>query len=179
MVIVAALTGMRYGEIAALSWEQINLTRNKLQIDRTLSKGEGSAYRVKMSPKTEAGNRTIPLAPEVVEVLDARRRASDLIFPSRVNRPILGGSAAAPVRKAAQKLNVAQGFHSSRHYWASLMISRNVPLPTVSYLLGHSSPRVTMEEYAWCISDPSENDAVLEALSGPISTTPQAVRRLS
>lgn len=186
MVIVAAFTGMRYGEIAALSWEQVDLNRNKLQIDRTLSKGEGMAYRVKMSPKTEAGNRTIPLAPEVVEIFEsavpAQESRSGLIFLTRKGNLHLPATASNPVRKEAQRLGVPQGFHCSRHYWASLMIARNVPLPTVSRLLGHSSARVTMEEYAWCISDPSENGAVLLALSGaggksPVELSPAAGNR--
>lgn len=170
MVMVAAYTGMRFGEIAALSWDQVDLTRNKLTVDRTLSKGEDMAYRVKMSPKTEAGNRTIPLAPEVVEIFESvvpeQEPRSSLIFLTKKGNLHLPATASNPVRKAAQKLGVPHGFHCSRHYWASLMISRNVPLPTVSSLLGHSSARVTMEEYAWCVSDPSENDAVLGALSG-------------
>lgn len=98
MVIVAAFTGMRFEEIAALSWEQVDLTRNKLRIDRTLSKGENKSYRVKMSPKTEADNRTIPLAPAAVQILRVPARGlSTLIFPSTVgtNRRGVSGNASA------------------------------------------------------------------------------------
>ena len=178
VVIVAAYTGMRFGEIAALSWEQVDLGQNKLKIDRTTSKGEDRATIIKMAPKTEAGRRTIPLAPEVVEVFTRRKLASDtdLIFPNKNGRPMNASSASVPVKKIAQRLGIAQGYHCSRHYWASLMIHRGVPLPIVSKLLGHKSVRVTMEEYAWCIEEPSENEAVLEALSIPNDPKTGSVR---
>jgi integrase len=157
---------MRFGEISALSVDQIDLPNRKLRIDRTLAKGEGG-YRIKMSPKTESGNRTVPIAPEVALILGERLRErgrSGLIFASTDETPVTGPNAAYYVKKPAQKLGIASGFHSSRHYWASLMIDRGIPLPTIAKLLGHSSPRTTMEEYAWCIADPSDDLAVLAVL---------------
>lgn len=170
MIVLAAYTGMRYGEIAALHSDQVDFKSKKLTVDRTAAKDKDLSFAVKLSPKTEAGNRTIPLSPEAMEVL--RRRPNGEMFLSERGKIIASATASYHVRKAAQDLNIPHGFHNSRHFWASLMIDRGVPLPTVSKLLGHSSVRVTMEEYAWCISDPSDSDAVLAALGEASGKTP-------
>lgn len=59
--------------------------------------------------------------------------------------------------------------HSLRHSYGSYLLSRGVPFPTVSRLLGHSSPRVTAEVYSHALtSDMTAAAGEWEAFMGPI-----------
>ncbi len=174
MLIVAAYTGLRYGEIAGLDWQQVNFKTGKITVDRTSAKGP-NGYEIQHRTKTKAGYRDVPLAPQVRAVLTARdRQLSGTIFTTKKGEPIQSPTASIPLKKAAAKLGVAHGWHCSRHYWCSLLIERGVPITTISTLMGHRSVKTTMHEYSWCLSDPTENDLVLEALGdSPSRGVPQ------
>jgi integrase len=84
LVLVAALTGMRWGELAALRWDDPLLDAalhdgavsgpGRLRIARALSNPRRSGRGVEKGPKTEAGIRTIALDQETVDALRAHRR---------------------------------------------------------------------------------------------------------
>jgi len=52
--------------------------------------------------------------------------------------------------------------HDLRHLFASVLLSRGVPLPDVSRQLGHASPATTAALYSWALVD--SHDRVLAAL---------------
>lgn len=49
--------------------------------------------------------------------------------------------------------------HKLRHTFASLLISRNVPITKVSKILGHRDPVITLKVYAHFIEDKKERRA--------------------
>ena len=68
---IMANTGMRIGEISALRWCDVDLIKDKISINHTLvyynhRDENGCSYTIH-KPKTEAGNRTIPITPSVKE----------------------------------------------------------------------------------------------------------------
>ena len=69
-----ATTGARRGEVAGLTWDDVDLDGHELHIDWTLGH-VGHDMRWKPRPKSEAGKRTIALDPATVEALRAHRRA--------------------------------------------------------------------------------------------------------
>lgn len=83
LVLVAALTGMRWGELAALRWDDLRLDAplhdgavggpGRLRIARALSDPRRSGRGVEKGPKTEAGIRTIALDQETVDAFRAHR----------------------------------------------------------------------------------------------------------
>jgi integrase len=83
LVLVAALTGMRWGELAALRWDDPRLDAplhdgavsgpGRLRIARAISDPRRSGRGVEQGPKTEAGIRTIALDQETVDALRAHR----------------------------------------------------------------------------------------------------------
>jgi integrase len=105
LVLVAALTGMRWGELVALRWDDPRLDQplddgavrgpGRLRIARAISDPRRTGRGVEKSPKTEAGKRVIALDQETVQALLAHRELVgggpyDRIFTSP------GGSAAQP-----------------------------------------------------------------------------------
>lgn len=84
LVRVAALTGIRWGELAALRWDDIRLDQHlhdgavagpgRLHIVRALSDPSRSGKGRVKGPKTEAGRRTIALDEETCDTLDQHRK---------------------------------------------------------------------------------------------------------
>jgi integrase len=132
MVLLSLNTGMRQGELFALTWEQVDLARKTLTVIASHAKGNRT--------------RTIPLNIEAVTVLQAIKPepAIGLVFKS----PITGGEfnnvkkAWAELTKAAKVPDLR--WHDLRHDFASQLVMRGVPLFTVQKLLGHANAKMTM-----------------------------------
>jgi integrase len=83
LVRVAALTGMRWGELAALRWDNLRLDRplddgavagpGRLRVVRSFSDPSRSGNGRVKGPKTEAGRRTIALDQETCDTLRQHR----------------------------------------------------------------------------------------------------------
>ena len=112
------------------------------------------------SPKSDAGKRSVPLAPMVVSTLREWRLACpkgphDLVFPNGKGRsgtdnrdPL--SRALAPLQHAAGISDTAKpkyGMHSLRHAAASLFIEQGFSPKRVQALMGHSSIQVTFDTY--------------------------------
>jgi len=69
-----ATTGMRRGEVAGLTWGDIDLDRARLRVSMTLGVVESKATW-KPRPKSRAGERTMALDPTTVEAMRAHRAA--------------------------------------------------------------------------------------------------------
>ena len=133
MVLLSLHTGVRYGELANLNWDD-------LHIDRAILTVHG--FKAK-SQKT----RHIPLNSAAVSMLKAwlAQRTGDgpLVFPSRDGGPFDNvRSSWEEVLKAAAITKFR--WHDMRHTFASLLVMKGVDLNTVRELLGHSDYQMTL-----------------------------------
>lgn len=121
------LTGGRKGEIVNLRWSEVG--------DSTLALADG-----------KTGPRTVHLNPQARAVLDRQQRGpGPYVFPSHDDpfRPRSDNvSLWSRIRREACIEDVR--LHDLRHTFASHAVMNGVPLPVVSRLLGHSSPRMTL-----------------------------------
>lgn len=149
-------TGMRQGEAYALEWGDLDTEKKTLSIVRQVVSNRGKNEIKK--PKTAAGVRTIDLADETLGVLLDRRKLAlkeklascPLIFPglrgAYLNRSSVAHRFWKPLLK---KLKIkSRGLHNSRHSFASHALSNGEDLVTVSSVLGHSNPSVTLRIYS-------------------------------
>jgi integrase len=157
---MAAMTGMRRGEILGLRWTDIDLERARLSVRRTLVDVN---YRVLES--TTKGNtaRTIDLDARTVELLQAHRQTQDrerklwgdAYEDSDVVVAWENGSSIHPhalsrmfnSRLRELGLRVIR-LHDLRHTHATLALQVGVPVAVVSERLGHHSPAFTLAQYA-------------------------------
>src|SRR5574341_771513 len=178
LVLAAALTGLRWGELAALRWDDLQLERpfddgavagpGRLRVVRALSDpGNSGGIRVK-GPKTEASKRTIALDQETVDAFLTHRQVvgegeeeGEYVFTTPGGSQGPGGPLARSnfwrVWNRALKdaklhtLWQEQGglhFHDLRHTHATWLLARRVPLIAVANRLGHANPVITMMVYA-------------------------------
>jgi integrase len=152
---VAIFTGLRRGEILGLRWCDIDFRAAELNVRHQLGR-DGRLSE----PKTIRGKRTIPLPPWLVETLAEHRSRSphhgdpDFVFATAQGTPMDGRNFARRSLKAALKTaglerpgQPSVRFHDLRHTFASMMINQGTDVEYLSYLLGHSSPDITLRVY--------------------------------
>lgn len=138
IVIFAAMTGARLGEVLNVLWDDVDLLRKTVLI------------RSRDTYHTKSGKmRIVPLNETVIRMLEDKTDKEGLVFKGKRGGHAQGNHVSRSFRKAARAIAMKPGlhFHSLRHGFASLLVKKGVSLYQVQKLLGHSSPRVT-EIYA-------------------------------
>jgi integrase len=182
---VAAMTGMRRGEILGLRWQDVDLRQARLAVRRALVEVD---YRIVESTPKGTAARTIDLDWRTVELLRAHAEAqrqerelwgdayetSDLVVAWENGSPIhphaLSRMFRGVVRAAGLRMIRLQDV---RHTHATLALQAGVPVPVVSERLGHHSPAFTLSQYAHAI--PGMQAAAAAAVAELIATEPEAV----
>ncbi len=159
-ILLALYTGIRIGELCALTFEDLDLINGYVRIVRTVqrtavvtSKGEKKKKTelVITSPKSRSAYRMIPLPDFLIEYLD-----QNLIF-SESRRFIFSRLGDAPVdprtiqyfyKQILQEIQIPYlNFHCLRHTFATRCITLGWDVRTLSEILGHSDIKITMEYY--------------------------------
>jgi len=158
---VILYAGLRKGEALALMKKDIDLNRKTISIDKSLLI-KGNAPEIKMSPKSEAGNRLIPLPDVLVGILTEYLPTVEslYVFPAASGKLMSDASYRGFWEKIAKRLNKAAGgnenfivlskditAHIFRHTYATMLYYAGVDVKTAQYLLGHSGINVTMGIY--------------------------------
>lgn len=156
-------TGLRRGEILALTWNDLNFKTGTLNITKQATLVGG---KITISePKTKAAHRTIILPPPMLAILKEYRVSafSSLMFPSRLkpNQPI----DPSHIRKRLQVILERAGckrvrFHDLRHTFATMSIENGMDIKTLSTIIGHVSAKTTLNIYTHITDEMQENAAI-------------------
>ena len=79
-------TGMRRGEACALRWEDVDFESSSIHIHEAISFDNGKSIRGKT--KTESGERTVPILPPLLPILQAFRKPSGPVFTSAAGKEL-------------------------------------------------------------------------------------------
>lgn len=136
MALASLHTGMRFGEVAALTWENIDLASRTMRAVDTKNGESRTAYITDEMAAMFSGLET--------------DRSDALVFPGRGGKVMTGIS--ATYERTVAELGMNNGitdsrgkvvFHTLRHTFASWMVMEGVPLSEVGELLGHSDLEMT------------------------------------
>lgn len=155
---LAAMTGMRRGELLGLHWSDVDLESARVSVRRNLV---SVAYRViETSPKTNRA-RVIDLDTETVERLHglracrnapAAREGQGRVFLRHDGAALHPDLVSQAFRKAIRQVGVRRiRFHDLRHTHATIALRAGVPAKVISERLGHSTPEFTLRQYAHVI----------------------------
>ncbi len=162
IVQVAAMTGMRRGEIFGLQWGDIDWNNNTIrvrrnlfwQVKRELPEGYKGPLWCFLSPKTKRSVRTIVMSPELKKALEIHRITApvgkdDLVFCSKTGNPIdpahfIQREFEPSLRRAGLR---KVRFHDLRHTYATFLIAQNENIKFIQSQLGHASITTTIDRY--------------------------------
>lgn len=142
-------TGLRVGEACALTWKDVDMTKGELTVSKTVLKGKLSP------PKTQSGNRTIPLCSEAKALLSKLQHEnfaspSANIFVNK-NKNMYDANGIGKILRyyldvnGMESLNVTA--HILRHTFATRCFEAGIEPKVIQSYLGHSNLQTTLNIY--------------------------------
>jgi integrase len=190
LLLTAALTGLRASELRGLRWSDVDLGKAaELQVRQRADR-----WKEIGPPKTDAGTRTVPLAPELIAALKAwKLKCPKAGEPGAL---VFGGAGGgvlhhSNMRRALDRLmrdahvvdqdgKAKYGLHSFRHFFASWCINpkdrggRELPPKEAQRLLGHSSIVMTLDIYGHLFPGGGDRAELAKASSMLLGSPPPA-----
>ena len=150
--------GLRRSEARGLQWKHIDFKNKLLTVSQQVlnpSNSNASTEWYISSTKTEASNRTIPIATTLLNDLAELKKSNERIAKFKQTWFVLGDDVPMATGrmyfyrdKYAEKAGVRRiRLHDFRHSCASALISGSAPITAVSNFLGHSETTETLETY--------------------------------
>jgi integrase len=177
LVLLAASTGLRQGELFGLKWRDIIFQHGELNVIRSIVCGvEGRC-------KTESSQKPVPMHPQLAAALIAWRQqcrfkaGDDWVFASRLHngrKPYWGSAIMRHyIQPVAEKLSIEKriGWHTFRHTYCTLLRSLGVEFKVMQELMRHSSLRSTLDVYTQAVGPAKRvaQAAVLSLFCPPVS----------
>jgi integrase len=164
LVLFAAYTGMRAGEIVALRRKNLDLMRGQVTVAETVTDVNGTLHS---GPPKNSKVRAIALPRFLVDELTeqvAGQKGDDYVFPGANGKPMRHANFySRHFKPALLKAGLPDiRFHDLRHTCASILIANGEHPKAISDRLGHSSIMLTMDRYGHLFPDHAE--AVMDRL---------------
>jgi integrase len=171
LTLLAAITGIRRGELVGLKWEDLDFEHRTIRIVRSL------VDQIEGKPKTETSRKPLPMSDELENALSHWReqtsfaKPSDWVFASPMSFGKLPYWPDMILRRhivpAAKRVGILKriGWHTFRRSAASLLMSSGSSVKTTQELMRHATADITMELYAQAVTeDKRKAQNVLAAL---------------
>lgn len=159
-VMIAIATGMRRGEILALTWENINFKKKEINVVQAIYPTKNGL--VVLPPKTDNSIRTIAIPRRLVRILKKHKKKqlkykkilgnsyidSDYVCVNNEGKLISPSSLNHKFKDILKENNLPSiRIHDLRHSHASLLLCKGASQKAISSRLGHSTIQITMDLY--------------------------------
>ena len=156
-VLLSLLTGMRIGEVCALQWENVCLQEQTVKVKSTMQRlkdfSESSTSKTKIvisEPKSDTSARVIPLTEYAVRLCKTHwcNSPGAFVLTGEANRYIEPRTLQYKLERYTADCDLdGVHFHTLRHTFATRCVEVDFEIKSLSEILGHSSPRITLERY--------------------------------
>lgn len=147
--------GLRQGEVQALTWNDIDFTKNVINVNKTLTtKIKGEKWSIS-TPKTRNSIRILPLPKNVLNELKTMYNQAlkfkfykPTLFVFGMVKPFTESNIQRIKNTTCEKVGLRKiRIHDFRHSCASLLIHSGASIQLVSKYLGHSNITITLNTY--------------------------------
>lgn len=161
LVLVAAYSGLRWSELVALEWRDVDLDAKQptIRVARSLDLGKGFQRK---APKSGKARTTLLLNPGAIALREWRQHTTNhkgVVFPSRSGNPL--GSAwykhdkssdeptaqDGPLGRARKLTGIHIEPHQLRDTFASIMVASGVGEIELAEMMAHASLQTTRKHY--------------------------------
>src|SRR3954447_546643 len=178
LVLTAAMTGLRQGELLGLRWRDVDWGAQRVRVRQAWSRGEFTGGKSALSTR-----RSVPLADRAVAELDAWSQRSiytaeeDLVFAHPLlGTPLDASKVSKRFKQACRDAGVRViRFHDLRHTFATRLAASGQPLRAIQEFLGHADLKTT-QIYAHYAPSAHEVEMVNQAFE-PEPTSLSATQR--
>jgi len=156
-VLLALLTGMRIGEVCALKCGNVSLSEGLIRVNSTMQRlkaldgeADGKTRIVISDPKSDSSSRIIPLTEYALKICSAHvcDNPKAFLLTGEENRYIEPRTLQYRMKRYTEACGIeGVHFHTLRHTFATRCVEVDFEIKSLSEILGHSNPRITLERY--------------------------------
>lgn len=155
-ILITLYTGMRIGEICALTWNNIDLESKIIHVRATISRIKNTDLNKNNAttliidkPKTKSSVRDIPICSELFPILyDMSKKAKSDYVVSDSSSFISPRTFEYRFHKVIDTCEIKPiNYHILRHTFATQCVESGIDVKTLSEILGHSNVSITLNTY--------------------------------
>lgn len=156
---LALHTGLRVSELAGLKWQDIDMAGHRIHVQRNLLLDQASKTWEFGPPKSDAGDREIPMTDEAYQILSDLRdhreipagtpkEYQDLVFISCHGKPIRTSTYDHDLKRRCERAGIRPcHMHTLRHTFATRAREAGMDAEVLAAIMGHAHVSVTMDTY--------------------------------
>jgi len=171
-------TGLRCGEMIALTWDDVDFNGRKVSINKTATVIAADSHVVINPPKTKSSVREVPLTAEALRILKEQKAGrtanpenSRYVFTGNNGEIVSNQNYSRTLSYICRKNGIEPvSMHSLRHTFATRCIEAGMKPKTLQAILGHSTLAMTMNKYVHTTDDEKfkEMELVEKSLSSVV-----------
>ena len=152
-VFICLFTGIRVGELCALTWDDIFLENNMIHIHRTMQRiqtpdSEKKTAILIAEPKSQCSIRDIPIAGTLREKLIQQPVKEGYVLTGNKNKYVEPRTMQNRFKAIVEQCEIRDAhFHTLRHTFATRCIEVGFDVKSLSEILGHANVSITLNRY--------------------------------
>lgn len=152
-IYICLFTGIRVGELCALTWDDISLENNMIHIHRTMQRiqtpdGEKKTAILIAEPKSQCSIRDIPIAGTLREKLMQQSAKEGYVLTGNKNKFVEPRTMQNRFKAIVERSGIRDAhFHTLRHTFATRCIEVGFDVKSLSEILGHANVSITLNRY--------------------------------